>query len=493
MTVLALFRRSQIRMLIILSAQIALHLTRLSPSTHSGQIAIPWLLNKGLALFDTVVEQHAPGGSLLVALAQRMLPFPPLLTVRLLDVLLVVLTGLLVYHVASELAGQRAALAALLFWAWWEPVYNNIMFYYDAIVGMLILLAANLWLALAKRQPRWLAPLGAGLVLGGATLFKQHAWLGVILFGLWLLLQREERSRLVAYLPGALLLPGILVLSLAVQGLLQSYLYWNWTFNLSGLMPGEPYSGDFLRKLLLSGLMAGGYLPLALRQVETSRHNWVLVVLMGVAGAGTLIPRGDAYHVMGLLPTLAVMSGVALAASLAGVRTALVGSPHGWLQDAATGTLVLTGLLAVIFVGWGLTGIAPYFGSPSGPGGTPAYDEFRPIAEALRAVRVPGGDTLFVLPETDSTPQIHALAEMLPPGLWVKGWAWYLAAPGVVERLLAEWTETPPDYIVYFPNLATVGEPGIRPLVAFMHAHYTPTLRIPDILYHGPAVIYRRR
>lgn len=63
----------------------------------------------------------------------------------------------------------------------------------------------------------------------------------------------------------------------------------------------------------------------------------------------------------------------------------------------------------------------------------------------------------------------------------------------MVERLLSEWAEAPPDYIVYFPNLVTVGEPDIRPLVAFMHAHYTPILEIPDILYHGPAVIYRRR
>ncbi len=492
MTVLALFRRSWTWILIVLLAQLTLHLTFLSPSTHSGQIAIPWMLNEGRALFDTVVEQHAPGGSLLVALAQRVLPFPPLLTVRLLDVLLVILTGLLVYHVASKLAGQAAAWTALLFWVWWEPVYNNILFYYDAIVGAMILLAVSLWLALARRQPWWLAPLGTGLILGGATLFKQHAWLGVILFGLWLLLQREERARLATYLPGALLPPGILVLCMATQGHLQSYMYWNWVFNLSGLMPGEPYSGDFLRKLLLSGLLAGGYLPLALRQAKPSRCNWLLVALMGVAGAGTLIPRGGEYHVMGLLPMLAVMSGVTLTAVWQALGEHWWIAPHHLLEHTPTGTLVLTGLLAVAFAGWGLTGIAPYFGSPSGPGGTPAYDEFNPIAEALRAVRAPG-DTLFILPETDSTPQIHALAEMLPPGFWVKGWAWYLAAPGVVERLLSEWATTPPDYIVYFPNLVTVGEPDIRPLVTFMHAHYTPILEIPDILYHGPVVIYRRR
>ncbi len=63
MIILALFRRSWLWMLIILFAQITLHLTRLNPSTHSGQIAIPWLLNEGRTLFDTVVEQHATGAA----------------------------------------------------------------------------------------------------------------------------------------------------------------------------------------------------------------------------------------------------------------------------------------------------------------------------------------------------------------------------------------------------------------------------------------------
>jgi len=255
-------------------------------------------------------------------------------------------------------------------------------------------------------------------------------------------------------------------------------------------MPGEPYSGDFLRKLLLSGLLAGGYLLLALRQTEVSRRAWLLVALMGTAGAGTLFPRGGEYHVMGLLPALAVISGIVLGAIWQAMGPRWWVAPHRWLQSTTPATLLLVGLLAVVLAGWVLTGIAPYFGSPSGPAGTPAYDEFRSVVEVLRAVRAPG-DTLFILPETDSTPQIHALAEMLPPGLWVKGWAWYLAAPGVVERLLAEWAVTPPDFIVYFPDLIRAGEPGITPLVDFMRAHYTPFSRVVDVLYHGEAEIYR--
>lgn len=38
-------------------------------STHSGQTTIPWLMNRGWVLFGDVLEQHAPGSSLLAALA----------------------------------------------------------------------------------------------------------------------------------------------------------------------------------------------------------------------------------------------------------------------------------------------------------------------------------------------------------------------------------------------------------------------------------------
>lgn len=464
---------------VVLVAQAILHLTRLHPSTHSGQVAIPWLLNQGLGFFDRVVEQHAPGGSLLVAFFQRVLPLSPLETVQVLDLAFVLGTGVVIYALTLRLEGRKAAAFALVFWALWEPVYHNIMFYYDALVGLMLVASVLVWLALSDRRPRWLRPLLAGLLLGGATLFKQHAWLGVALFGLWLLWQ--DRARLLAYIPGALLLPLVLVGVLAAQGRLESYLYWNWTFNLTGAMPSEGYSGDFLRKLLLTANFGAGYGLLVLRADAPRQARRVLVLLMALGGAATLIPRGGEYHVMGLLPTLAVMTG-----TVVGQVVPSTWQPRTWLRTASPATLTLAGVSGVILGGWALTGIAPYFG----PTATPAHDEFLPLVEELRELSTPE-DTLFILPETDSTPQIHALAEMLPPGLWVKGWAWYFDAPGVTDRLLAEWAENPPDYVVVFPNLLVVGEPGITPLADLLETEYEPVGGVADVLYHGPATIYR--
>jgi hypothetical protein len=112
-----------------------------------------------------------------------------------------------------------------------------------------------------------------------------------------------------------------------------------------------------------------------------------------------------------------------------------------------------------------------------------------PSGEVLERYAQPG-DTLFVLPETDSTPQIHPLSGLLPPGLWIKGWSWYFEVPGIVDLLLAQWATDPPDYVVIFPDLIAVGQPGIQPLIDFVQGQYSAVETVTEILFHGDAVIY---
>ncbi|NPV66809.1 MAG: hypothetical protein HPY64_06655 [Anaerolineae bacterium] len=463
----------------ILLIQAISHLTLLHPSAHSGQLAIPWLLNQGLMLFDQVVEQHAPGGSLLVALFQQLLPLPPLTTVQLLNLILVLSMSLLIYVLTFQLEGRHAAVFALIFWTIWEPVYNNILFYYDALVGLCLILATIIWLRLRYHDRSFIAPMLVGLVLGGGTLFKQHGWISVGLFGTWLVW--NERNRIFPYLFGVLLLPVICVIFFAIQGHLEAYLYWNWTYNLAGLMPTGEFSGGFLRKLLFTAILGLSYVVLVLRMKGPERSVRILVLLMGLGGTTTLIPRGDEYHVMGVLPIVSVISGSVLSWIIPSKKEL-----SDWLQTGDPKTSILYGIMGVVALAWSLTIVAPYFG----PKTTPAHDEFLPLAQELRTISQPG-DTLFVLPETDSTPQIHLLTEMLPPGLWVKGWAWYFEAPGVTERLLNEWTQSPPDYVVIFPDLLGAGAPGIVPLVEFVNAKYAQVGDVINVDYHGPAVIYQ--
>ena len=418
-------------LLLLLIAQGLTHLFWLSPAVHSGQVAIPWMMNRGLRLFGEIWEQHAPGSSLLGAAAQTLLPMmDPALLVKLLNSALVLALTLLIYQLATILSGKESAgLLAALTWAWWAPVYGNIMLYFDTLLATCVLLALLITYR-GSSAPSRRQVIAIGLLMGAATLFKQHAWLALGIVGIWLALWDSRRVCL-TYAISALIPPLLLWLILAGQGLFDSYLYWNWTFNLAGTMDGVPLDGDFFRKLLLSNMLV---IPFALLAWRTERRQ-LLLVLMWLAGLVVLWPRFGEIHAMGHLPFTAVMSGLTLAS---------VWPQLGNFQDWDTPRIALVGLALGIGIGWLWTGAVSYIPTRLGPGAALGYDEFDALVDALNAEKA-AGDTLFVLPQTDSTPQLHPRANMLPPGTWIKGWRWYFRPDFVLETLRREWDDRSAD------------------------------------------------
>ena len=466
------------RLLVILLLMQALtHLFWLSPAAHSGQLAIPWLMNNELRLFDEILEQHAPGSSWLVAVALRLTGMAPALLIRLLDTALILAFTALVHILASALArSSLAGLLAALVWAWWAPVYANVMLYFDALLAFCVLGALCLYYARsgALTTRRFFA---IGLLLGAATLFKQQAWLALGLMLLWLLIREGRRGALITAV-AALLLPAAQWALLLAEGAFDAYVYWNWTFNLSGLMDGAPLDGDLFRKLLLSNMLV---LPFALLAWRGAGRRQVCLVLMWCASLVLLFPRFGEIHAMGHLALTAAMSGVVLARAWRGM-----GAWRAW--DATRVTLA--GLALGIGLGWLWTGAASLLHLPLGPGATLGHDEFAELAAELKA-RKDDGDTLFVLPETDSTPQLHPLTEMLPPGAWVKGWHWYFRAEGILERLKAEWAEEPPSWIVVFPELIINSQLGMADLLDIVAERYALATVVDELYGHGRAEIHR--
>ena len=140
--------------------------------------------------------------------------------------------------------------------------------------------------------------------MGAATLFKQHAWLALLVFGGWLVFAEGRRVALL-YGLSALCLPLVQWLILGANVTFDSYLYWNWTFNLSGTMDGVRLDGDLFRKLLLCNVLV---FPFALEALHRKRHMLPLI-LMWLATLTLLYPRFGEIHAMGHLPFTALMSG----------------------------------------------------------------------------------------------------------------------------------------------------------------------------------------
>ena len=460
----------------LLILQVLAHLFWLSPAAHSGQVAIPWMMNRGKTLFGDIWEQHAPGSSLLGAAAQSLIDIDPGLLVKLLNILLVFALTALVYLLAKQLTGNDwAGFLGAAFFAWWEPVYGNVMLYFDTLLALCVLAALVVYFRNHERSSTRKI-VAVGLLMGASTLFKQHAWLPLGLMGFWLLLT-ERRQTLLVYLLAALILPLLQWIALWQAGLLDSYIFWNWTFNLSGAMDGVPLDGDLFRKLLLTNALVFPFVTLVLRH----DRRQLILILMWLAALTLLFPRAGENHAMAHLPFAAAMSGVVLATvlpQLADRRT--------WDAPRA----VLAGLLLAGGIGWLWTGAVSYIPTPVGAGKILAYDEFRELAAEL-SDRAEAGDTLFVLPEADSTPQLHPLTGMLPPGAWIKGWRWYFKPARVLATLTDEWREAPPTWIVVFPDLTAAGEPGINRLLDIVEARYELAFESAEIFDHGRAAVYR--
>lgn len=458
--------------------QVLSHLFWLSPAAHSGQLAIPWMMNRGKTLFADIWEQHAPGSSLLGAAAQAVLPaLDPALLVKILNTALVVALTLLIYHLAARLSGKPSAGAlAALYWVWWEPVYGNIMLYFDTLLALCVLLALIVYYG-AEEVPSLKRIALTGVLMGAATLFKQHAWLAVALVSLWLIFAEDRRSALV-YALAALALPGLQWLALAAGGLLDSYIFWNWTFNLHGYMDGVPLDGDLFRKLLLGNLLV---FPFALLALRRDKRRLLLLALVWLAALTVLYPRFGEIHGMGQLPFAAVMSGMVLAWALPQIA-----DPRQW-QVSQT---VLAGLTLGIGLGWLWTGAVTYIPTALGPGATLGYDEFDEVVAQLLLESAPE-ETLFVLPETDSTPQLHARSGLLPPGVWIKGWRWYFEPDFVLPALIDAWAAQPPTWVVVFPDMIPAGEPGIKQLLAIVREDYQLRFTVDGVFDHGPAQVYR--
>src|SRR5690606_38611084 len=105
--------------------------------------------------------------------------------------------------------------------------------------------------------------------------------------------------------------PALTVAIIASQGNLDRYIFWNWTFNLSGYMDGVPLDSHFLRKLVLSNVFVPAF-ALMIFQQGNRRGAWVLVLGMWFAGAILLYPRFGESAAASHMPFAALMSGVVL-------------------------------------------------------------------------------------------------------------------------------------------------------------------------------------
>lgn len=464
-------------------------------STHDINVAIPYLLANGMRLYEEVTSFHPPLISWFMAQLYAINP-DVLFNVRLLNILLVVGTGSCVGWTARRVKGNTAGIVSFVFFMLWSINYNTIHFYLDAIIGALAGLIA---LIATFRQTR-LTLILIGICGGVAGLLKQSG-LGVLVAPVvWLILfgfsegHRLRRLLSAGWVLGtALIVYGsqyLIYLANGVAGEASFFLFNPGSANWLGSLT-QFFDGVALRSVSLTLIFVPAYLLTWLRD-PTQRSIGGLLWLLGGATALLNIPVPGYYHMMALLPIIAIMTGFAVHALLGEQpqsKDDLSSNLRDRLKTLPSSTLITSGMILGVIFAMLITALTPMFIVFSGRVDVLGWDELQPISAWLRENTLPE-ERILVLPAYDTNGNVYPQAQRLPP-YYMKTWFYHARFPANADRLSAAVIAKPPEVIVWFVDFYASVEQYFPTLTAFMDTNYSQVAQLEDLPLQGDVVFLR--
>lgn len=449
-------------------------------STMDNTVTIPYLLGRGLHLYDQVYLFHSPVQAWLLAALYQLNP-DALLNIRLLNVASILLTGALVWYCARRVWGQLAGVSSVVFFWVWSISYNGLFFYIDGLVGTLSIAVA----ALATHRLTPVRLLCIGLLIGFAAALKQNMIVLLGAIALWgVFAWRAKQIRL-----GVLVIPLITALATFALPYLFLIVSNQWeTAQFALYNPGntrwltawsELFNGTAWRNLALSLLLVPGFLFLWWEDGKTRLYGILLLLLCG--GTALLnIPAPGYYHMMGCLPIIAVMSGAAIHYF------------HHHLRGASASILrfvYATG--AALTVVTLITSGTQFFTLADGRADVIGWDELRPVSEWVVA-NTRDDASVLVFPTYDTNGSIYPQSDRLPP-FYMKTWIHHASIPENAALLTEKTIASPPDVIVFFRDHFVPIAQYFPELETFMDDNYVEVARLENIPLQGDVIFLERR
>ncbi len=460
--------------LVLLVVTVSQALVLYPVSIQVGQGTIPWLMAHDKVLYRDIFEHRPPLTAWIVFAVQPLLNGDTIGTVRVLHLLASLVTIILVYVATRKLSGSTlAGVLAVVYFAALESVFDKVLFYFEAVQGLFFIAAIALLVREKINRPGLFV---AGLLLGLAVLTKQQAILAAGFAVVWVgITRRSWRDAAVVGLGVALPVAVVLALYTTVW---DDFYFWNVTFNIDYFDTGAAsgWSGDLVRRMILS---YGWLIPFGFVALRRSSAYW-LVAGMGVAALTALYPHAGEEHAAAALPVVCVAFGVVLS---------LLVKPVAAWRTWSSQTAALAGVVAMVLLAISTNVLTSYVPTEAGFRAILGRDMFGPVVGWLGDHAAPG-DTLFVIPSTDTNSQLHPLTGMAPPGTWVTGNKFGLAPPFVVARLLDEWEHTPPTWVVLFPDMLAQSIPAqAQPMIDFVMTQYDVEQRFGPLPFYGAVEI----
>lgn len=387
-------------------------------------ILYPWLLSRGFALYQDIINPYLPFLSWMLFLFYKVAGFS-IFNLKLFTWTLIILIDLLIFYFSLKFwKKESAAFLSLGFFIFWQPYFNGNGLWFDLAATPFLLLAFYFFVKQKIKKHLLLA----GLFLALAFFIKQSV---IYFYALALLLLFFKRGKERLRKTALLLLPLLSFLILCIfyfwqKGTLYDFLFWAFKFPFFVLprMPGHRQLPN-LRQLVLTLIP---FLPLVFLLNKKASKYWLPLAWFLTAFL-FIFPRWGLFHLQPALAFFSILMGKVLI---------------DWTRSLSKKTNFLL-LAAIIFV-------TPFFQ-------VRFYKEwwqrsirfFEPqvynLAQWLKE-NTKEDEAIFNLNAPD---QLYFLAKREPVKPWAANYAWYYEAGNLKERVLGVLQEKPPTWIIYQP------------------------------------------
>jgi hypothetical protein len=360
----------------------------------------PYLASAGWLPYKQIIDSHFPG-LWLMPINFFTLGFNNPESYKILLALIIVWNSFWIFRIARELAGSKAALMAVAFYAVWQPFFSGSHLWLELIISPLILPAYYY-----INQRKWLI---TGILLGMALLFKQTV-LPLLLIPVFF--SKPDYK----YFLG-LFLPWIpILIYFKFHNLFSDFFYWTVYFNFFIYAPAShllPTLHELLKLLLPFGLF------LYLFPKKKLLSVWILLSFVFSQS------RFDFEHFQAALPFFCIALG-------------LVFSQHRFRNFILTGSLV-----------WSL-----FFTLRHAAFFQTRFFSDRTFAQVnLIKSQTHPGDIVFLL---GSQPLLYPLTQTYPPDHYFSfHMPWYISVNQ--NRLINSLKNDPPKLVIFDPSSSVDG------------------------------------
>ncbi len=441
----------------ILVLQLAMHASLAKSIFFNDEghfLAFTWLTTKGLVIYRDFFDNHPPLIELVAAVPVALLG-ANIVVARSLSALAQIATTAVVFLFARKLYGDKAAVAAALFYAGFEILFFGFWFVIEPFLALSLAVSA-FSLAEWDEKGGWRSLALCGVVAGLSLLLKPQAvvFAAAAAFLVWRRSGMKEAAKLAAW---AALPVAAVAAYFAANGALYEFVYYS---AFASLLGSQGFAKLWLTPyevavLALAMAAAAAFAVLAARKgmkrAELITCAWFATALLFA------FPRLDLFHFIPALAALAVMFGRA------------IGEHMGKRRQSARSPLPLAFLfVAIVFFAAFITSFA--FGD------TTAAD--RAIG-AYFAARVPPDRTMVAY---TFKPQIYVYADRLPASYYISLPQWFIDEKAEA-RIIADLESNRPEYAYLadaeFDRGETMADFAPR-IYAYLRGHYETVQYFPD-------------